>query len=78
MSNGQETTNQNSSLNNLVQGWQFSFIEISPHYYRIEGKDKWGHSVSRTCSEIEINETLEKCANDARDIQKQIQEKKLK
>ena len=78
MSNGQETINQNSSLNHLVEGWQFSFVEISPNYYRIEGKDKWGHSVSRTCSEVEINETLEKCANDARDIQKQIQEKKLK
>ena len=75
MSREQETINQKSNLNNLVEGWQFSLAEISPNYYRIEGKDKSGHSVSRTCSEIEINETLEKCANDARDIQKQIQEK---
>ena len=75
MSNEQEIVNQNSRFNNLVEGWQFSLHEISPNYYRIEGKDKWGHSVSRTCSEIEINETLEKCAKDARDIQKQIQEK---
>jgi hypothetical protein len=75
MSNEQEIANQNSRFNNLVEGWQFSLDEISANYYRIEGKDKWGHSVSRTCSEIEINETLEKCAKDARDIQKQIQEK---
>ena len=75
MSNEQEIANKNSRFNNLVEGWQFSLNEISPNYYRIEGKDKLGHSVSRACSEIEINETLEKCANDARDIQKQIQEK---
>ena len=75
MSNEQEISNQNSRFNNLVEGWQFSLDEISPNYYRIEGKDKWGHSVSRTCAEIEINETIEKCANDARDIQKQSQEK---
>ena len=75
MSNEQETANQNSRFDNLVEGWQFRLDEISANYYRIEGKDSGGHSVSRTCSEIEINETLEKCANDARDIQKQIQEK---
>ena len=75
MSNEQEIENQNSKFNNLVEGWQFSLDEISPNYYRVEGKDKWGHSVSRTCSEMEIKETLEKCANDARDIQKQLQEK---
>lgn len=76
MSNEQEIANQNSKFNNLVKGWQFSLDEISANYYRIEGKDKWGHTVSRTCSEIEINETLEKCAKDARDIQKQIRKSK--
>jgi hypothetical protein len=75
MNNGQGMSNKNSRLDNLVKGWHFSLDEISPNYYRIEGKDKWGHSVSRTCSEIEIKETLEKCANDARNIQKQLQEK---
>ena len=75
MNNGQEMSNQNSRLDKLVKGWYFSLDEISPNYYRIEGKDKWGHSVSRTCSEMEIEDTLEKCANDARDIQKQLQEK---
>jgi hypothetical protein len=62
-------------LNNLVEGWKFELIEVSPYYYRIEGKNKLGNSVSRTCSEMELDETLEKCANDARDIEKQIQEK---
>jgi hypothetical protein len=63
------------NLNNLVAGWTFELIEVSPYYYRIEGKNNLGNSVSRTCSEMELDETLEKCANDARDIQKQIQEK---
>ena len=75
MSNEQEISNQNSRFNNLVEGWHFSLNEISPNYYRIEGKDNWGYKVSRTCSEMDIKETIEKCANDARDIQKQLQEK---
>jgi len=67
--------NQTPNLDSLVEGWQFRLTEISPNYYQIEGHDKWGHTVSRSCSETEINETLKKCADDARDIQKQIQEK---
>jgi hypothetical protein len=63
------------NLNNLVEEWKFELIEVSPSYYRIEGKNNLGNSVSRTCSEMELDETLEKCADDARDIQKQIQEK---
>jgi hypothetical protein len=74
MSNEKRKIHQSSNLNNLVEGWIFNFIEVSPNYYRIEGKDKWGHSVSRTCSEMALDETLEKCSDDARDIQKQIQE----
>lgn len=74
MNNGKRKMHQNSNLNNLVEGWIFNFIEVSPNYYRIEGKDKWGHFVSRTCSEMELDETLEKCLDDARAIQKQIQE----
>lgn len=66
---------QISDLCNLIEGWTFRFDEISPNYYRIEGSDKFGHLVSRTCSEPELVSTLEACINDARDIQKQIQEK---
>lgn len=66
----------NTYLNNLVEGWRFELIEISPNYYRIEGKNSLGNLVSRTCSETELYETLEKCANDARDIQKQIRKAK--
>jgi hypothetical protein len=58
----------------IVDG--FEPIEVSPNHYQIEGNDESGHSVSRSCSEFEIKETLEKCANDARDIQKQVQENK--
>ena len=58
-----------------MDGWKFELIEASANYYRIEGKNKLGISVSRTYSEMELDETLEKCANDARDIEKQIQEK---
>jgi hypothetical protein len=71
--NSEDTTNQIPNGNKLVEGWQFRLIEISPNHYQIEGNDEWGHSISRNCSEFEIKETLEKCANDARDIQKQIQ-----
>ncbi len=63
------------NLNNLVEGWRFELIELSPNYYRIEGKNNLGNTISRTCSELELDETLEKCANDARDIQKQVQDK---
>jgi hypothetical protein len=63
------------NLNDLVENWKFELIEVSPYYFRIEGKNELGNSVSRTCSEIELDEALEKCASDARDIQKQILEK---
>ena len=61
-------------FNDLVDGWHFRLIEISNGAYRVEGIDKWGHSVSRTCSDPELTTTLEACAHDAREIIKQLQE----
>jgi hypothetical protein len=70
-----KTTDPSPSLSTLLEGWQFRIDEISPNYFRVEGKSNWGHSISRTCQEIDLKATLEACVHDARDIQKQIQEK---
>ena len=66
--NFEAAKNQIPNLDELVGGWRFHLMEISSNHYRIEGHDQWGHSVSRSCSEIEIKETLAKCAHDAQEI----------
>jgi hypothetical protein len=66
-----------TDLNNLVTGWQFSIHEISYGAYRVVGVNKWGNSVSRTCSDSELDETLQLCANDAHEIDNQLRDKNL-
>lgn len=34
-------------ITNIVEGWFFRVDEISQGYYRVEGIDRCGHSVSR-------------------------------
>lgn len=34
-------------ITNVLEGWFFRVDEISQGYYRVEGIDRWGHSVSR-------------------------------
>jgi hypothetical protein len=60
---------------NLLEGWYFRYIEISNCAYRVEGINRWGNTVSRTCSDPELDVTLQACVNDAREIEKQLQEK---
>ncbi len=38
---------RNYPLTNIVNGWFFRIDEISQGYYRVEGVDQWGHSISR-------------------------------
>jgi hypothetical protein len=64
-------------INDLVEGWYFRFTEISNGAYRVEGIDKWGHSVSRQCSEPALDATLKACANDAQGIEKQLKDNKI-
>jgi hypothetical protein len=34
-------------INDILEGWFFRVKEISQGYYRVEGKDRSGHSVAR-------------------------------
>jgi len=71
----EETLNSLYQFNDLAEGWHFRYVDISNGVYRVQDVDKWGRSVSRTCTETELQATLEACANDARDIIRQLQEK---
>ena len=64
-------------IKDAVTGWHFRFHEISNGGYRVEGIDKWGHSVSRTCSDPELDATLKLCANDAREIDNQFRNQNM-
>jgi hypothetical protein len=64
-------------IKDVVEGWHFRFHEISNGAYRVEGIDKWGHSVSRTCSDPELDVTLKLCANDVREIDNQLRNKNM-
>jgi hypothetical protein len=70
-----ETTLSLYPIKDLVEGWHFKMNEISNGAYRIEGIDRWGHSVSRVCSEFALDETLRLCAKDANEIDAQLRQK---
>jgi hypothetical protein len=59
-------------IKDLLEGWYFRVTEISNGTYQVQGMDKWGHSVSRQCSDPEIDATLKACADDAQEIEKQL------
>ena len=67
-----EMTLNNYPIKDVADGWHFSIQEISYGAYRIKGINKWGNSVSRTCSEPELDETLKLCAKDALEIDNQL------
>ncbi|HEX6269614.1 MAG TPA: hypothetical protein VFZ43_05215 [Anaerolineales bacterium] len=56
-------------IKDLVDGWFFRIREVSNGVYEVEGIDHWGHKVSRTGTENELDEILKACAEDARQIQ---------
>ncbi len=64
-------------IKDVAEGWHFSINEISNGVYRVKGINKWGNSVSRTCSEFELDKTLKLCANDAHEIDNQLKENDL-
>ena len=68
-----ESTLSNYPIKDVIEGWYFSIQEISYGAYRIKGINKWGNSVSRTCSEPELDDTLKLCAKDALEINNQIE-----
>jgi hypothetical protein len=35
------------NLNNLVEGWTFSIVELTVGYWRVEGTSPFGNKVSR-------------------------------
>jgi hypothetical protein len=59
-------------VTNLLEGWYFRYYEISNGVYRVEGINRWGNTVSRTCADPELEATLHTCADDAREIEKQL------
>ena len=38
---------RNHPITDIIDGWFFRIDEISQGYYRVEGVDQWGHSISR-------------------------------
>ncbi len=59
-------------ISGLLDGWFFRYQEIAPGVFLLEGIDEEGHSVSRICSEREIDVALKSCAKDAREIEYQL------
>jgi len=53
---------RNYPITNIVNGWFFRIDEISQGYYRVEGVDQWGHSISR--DGIDPNQLLSACRAD--------------
>jgi hypothetical protein len=51
-----------------IQGWYFRKREISMNYWCVEGIDLFGREVSRTGSELELDNLLEQCKKDAEEI----------
>jgi hypothetical protein len=62
-------------IRNIIDGWYFRAIEISPNIYRVEGIDRFGRSVSRTGTEIELDNLLKLCAQDAQQIKNSLESK---
>jgi len=53
---------RNFPITNIVNGWYFRIDEISQGYYRVEGVDQWGHSISR--DGVDPDHLLSLCKND--------------
>ncbi len=53
-------------IKNIVEGWFFRIDEISNGYFRVEGVDRWGHSVSR--DGIDPDELFKACQNDIKEM----------
>jgi hypothetical protein len=57
-------------IKDWVDGWVFRVLEISPNFYRIEGIDKMGRSISREGTELDLEKLIKTCMRDAREIGK--------
>ncbi len=55
-------------LKEVLSGWLFTIDEVSPNVYKIQGVDQYGSSVSRTGSEVELEEIIIRCLYDASEI----------
>lgn len=53
---------RNYSLKGIVDGWFFRVDEISPGYYRVEGIERFGRTVSR--DGIDPIELIKDCKED--------------
>lgn len=53
-------------ISDIVEGWFFQIVEITPGVYRVEGIDHWGRKVSRVGMSPE--ELLEKCKKDIQEM----------
>lgn len=51
---------------NVIEGWFFQIVEITPGIYRVEGVDRWGRKVSRVG--INPDELLKECTNNIQEI----------
>ena len=64
----------NYPIIDLVDGWFFRIQETSFGAFRVDGIDRWGRIVSHEGSDNELEELLQTCANDAREINKGLSE----
>jgi hypothetical protein len=62
-------------IKDRLEGWFFRIQEVSNGIYEIEGTDVWGRKVSRKTIEADLEEVLKVCANDARKIQAELDQK---
>jgi len=71
--NDQDLTNY--PIADLVDGWFFRIQEISFGAFKVEGIDRWGRIVSHEASDNELDDLLQACANNAREINKELKNK---
>jgi hypothetical protein len=55
-------------IKDWVDGWFFRVLEVYPNFYRIDGINEKGRSVSREGSEINLSVLIETCKKDAQEI----------
>lgn len=53
---------RNYPIADIVEGWFFRIDELSQGYYRVEGIDQWGHTISR--DGIDPDQLLSACKAD--------------
>jgi hypothetical protein len=56
----------NYPITDIIDGWYFRILELSQGYYRVEGKDAFGRSVSR--DGVSPDELINECKEDIQEM----------